>query len=167
MEATKLAMEWAKDEIYSSKYFIYFGLVFISGAVGFWQLGKTDTARAFIYPLLVCGILLVIIGAGLVYSNMSRIQLFQSIDKVQISEFIQSEIERSETTIVSYERVVFGVIPIIITIASILILFLNKPIWRATAIATMGMMAVILLIDSNASARMKIYKENLVAIATL
>lgn len=163
MEAKRLAIEWAKNEIYSSKFFIYFGVVFIAAAVGFWRLGKTDMAKAFIYPLLVCGILLVIIGTGLVYSNIIRIQSFQSIEQVQILDFIQTEIQRADTTIASYQRVVFRVIPIIIAIASLLILFLNKPIWRATAISIIGMMIIILLIDSNASARMEIYKENLKA----
>ena len=79
MDILKISMEWAKDEILSSKFFILFGLLFLFGALGFWQMGKTELAKAFINPLLVCGTLLLIIGVGLLYSNTTRIQSFQKI----------------------------------------------------------------------------------------
>ena len=50
MDILKLSMEWAKDEILSSKFFILFGLLFLFGALGFWQMGKTELAKAFITP---------------------------------------------------------------------------------------------------------------------
>ena len=77
MNILKISMEWAKDEILSSKFFFLFGLLFLFGALGFWQMGKTELAKAFINPLLVCGTLLLIIGVGLLYSNTTRIQSFQ------------------------------------------------------------------------------------------
>ena len=51
MDILKLSMEWAKDEILSSKFFILFGLLFLFGALGFWQMGKTELAKAFITPV--------------------------------------------------------------------------------------------------------------------
>ena len=35
MDILKLANEWAKAEIFSSKFFILFGLVFLAGSIGF------------------------------------------------------------------------------------------------------------------------------------
>ena len=163
METTKLAIEWAKDEIYSSMFFIYFALVFFASAFGFWQIGKTETAKAFVYPLLVCGVLLLIIGSGLVYSNISRIKSFGAVSQDQISGFVQTEISRADKTIADYEIVIFKVIPCIILVAALMLIFLHKPFWQGIAIVTIAMMVVILVIDSNASSRMKNYKGNLAA----
>ena len=45
MEILKLAIEWAKAEVFSSRFFIAFGVLFISASIGFWQLGKTELAK--------------------------------------------------------------------------------------------------------------------------
>lgn len=167
MEVIKLALDWAKDEIFSSKFFIYFGLLFMASALGFWKMGKTEMAKAYTYPMLVCGFLLLLIGGGLVYANMTRIKQFQKVQQVQITEFIHSEIARADQTVASYENAVFKVIPIIILGATLLIFWVDKPIWRAAAITTVAMMVVILIVDTNASARMKVYKEKLTLISKL
>ncbi|MCB0856355.1 MAG: hypothetical protein KDD63_29250, partial [Bacteroidetes bacterium] len=60
-----------------------------------------------------------------------------------------------------YRTIVFKVIPFIIVAAALLIFFVDKPIWRATAITTIAMMVVILLVDSNANARIIEYKKQL------
>ena len=65
MELLKLATEWAKSEVFSTRFFILFALLFLVGSVGFWQLGKTDLAKAYIIPTLVAGVLLMTIGLGL------------------------------------------------------------------------------------------------------
>ena len=56
MELIKLSVDWAKAEVFSSTFFILFGTLFIAASVGFWQVGKTDLARAYITPTLVAGI---------------------------------------------------------------------------------------------------------------
>jgi len=161
MEILKAATEWAKDEIFSSKFFILFGILFIIATIGFWKLAKTDVAKAFVYPTLVVGVLLLIIGTGLLFVNKSRLENFPKEYKNSPSEFVQNEIIRAEKTVKEYKNVVFTAIPIIIIVASLLIIFIDKPIWRAICITTIAMMAVILLVDSNASKRMKDYNEQL------
>ena len=69
MDILKIATEWARAEVFSSKFFIFFGILFVLGTIGFWQLGKTETAKAFIYPTLVSGILLLAVGIGILYAN--------------------------------------------------------------------------------------------------
>ena len=73
MELLKLATEWAKAEVFSTRFFILFAIVFLIASVTFWQLGKTDLAKAYIIPTLVAGILLLIIGSGLNYTNIQRV----------------------------------------------------------------------------------------------
>ena len=161
MDILKTATDWAKAELFSTPFFILFGLVFISASIGFWQLGKTDIAKAYIIPTLVAGALLMIIGLGLFYTNKSRITEFESSYNKDASAFVASEIARAESTLKEYKTIVFKAIPIIIIVAALLIIFVNSPTWRAISITTIAMMIVILLIDGTAHARIKTYKNQL------
>lgn len=161
MDIVKTATTWGKDEVFSSQFFILFAIVFLIASVGFWQLGKTDVAKAFIYPTLVAGILLLAVGVGLFFTNKSRIKNFPTAYENDASAFVKSEISRAEKTVGEFKTVVFKAIPIIIIIAALLIIFVDKPIWRAISITTIAMMSVILLVDSNSSKRMEDYQEQL------
>lgn len=164
MDILKEATDWAKAELFSTPFFILFGVLFVAASIGFWQFGKTDIARAYIIPTLVAGILLMIIGLGLFFNNKSRIIQFEkdyNIDKVA---FVESELERAEATLKEYQNVVFTAIPIIIAICAIGIMFLNAPIWRASLITTIGMLVVILLIDGTAHARIDAYNQQLLLV---
>ena len=161
METLKTATDWAKSEVFSSTFFILFGLLFIMGTIGFWQLGKTEVARAFVYPAMVCGILLLAVGFGIFFANKSRITSFETAYHNDPAAFVKSEIVRTEKSMGEYKTIVFKVIPFIITAASLLIVFVEKPIWRAVAITTIAMMVVILVVDSNANARIKAYHSHL------
>ncbi len=163
MEILKLATEWAKAEVFSSRFFILFGVVFVLASVGFWQLGKTEIAKAFIFPTLVAGILLLTIGLGLLFANKSRITSFETAYNSDPTAFVQAEITRSEKTMAEYRTIVFKIIPVIITISALLIVFIDKPLWRAISIATIAMMVVILFVDINANARIEAYYQQLVS----
>lgn len=160
MELLKLATEWAKAEVFSTRFFIFFAILFLIASIGFWQLGKTDLAKAYIIPILVAGLLLLTIGLGLFYTNKSRINQFEKAYNTDASAFYQSEMERSESTLKEY-KIVFKVIPMLIIVASLLILFINIPIWRAICITTIAMLMVILLVDGTAYARMEAYHKEL------
>ena len=161
MEILKAATDWAKAEVFSSTFFILFGAMFLLGTIGFWQLGKTELAKAFVIPTLVAGVLLLIIGVGLVYSNKSRLASFPTAYESDASAFVQSEITRTEKTMAEFQTIVFKVIPLIIVAAALLIVFINKPIWRAIGITTIAMMVVIIMVDSTANARLEAYSKQL------
>ena len=160
MELLKLATEWAKAEVFSTRFFIFFAILFLIACIGFWQLGKTDLAKAYIIPTLVAGLLLMTIGLGLYYTNKSRITQFEKAFSSDAPAFYQSEIERSESTLKEY-TVVFKVIPILIIVAALLILFINTPTWRAIGITTIAMLIVILLVDGTAYSRIEAYHKEL------
>lgn len=46
MDLLKAAIEWTKAEMVSSAFFAAAGIVFLLSSYGFWQLGKTDMAKA-------------------------------------------------------------------------------------------------------------------------
>jgi len=161
MDILKTATDWAKSELFSTPFFILFGLVFISASIGFWQLGKTDIARAYIIPTSVAGILLLTIGLGLFFTNKSRIKEFETAYNKDATVFVESEITRAESTLKEYKTVVFKAIPIIIIVAALLIIFIDSPTWRAISITTIAMLIVILLIDGTAHSRIENYKKQL------
>ncbi|GAB5566149.1 MAG: hypothetical protein Wins2KO_32120 [Winogradskyella sp.] len=161
MDVLKTATDWAKAELFSTPFFILFGLVFIAASLGFWQLGKTDMARAYIIPTLVAGVLLIIIGLGLFFTNKSRISEFEAAYNEDPSVFVELEITRAEATLKEYNTIVFKAIPIIIILAALLIIFINTPTWRAISITTIAMLIVILLVDGTAYARIDGYHKEL------
>ena len=165
MELLKLATEWAKAEVFSTRFFIFFAILFLTASIGFWQMGKTDLAKAYVIPTLVAGLLLMTIGLGLFYTNKSRIIQFEKSHNTDVSTFYQSEIERTESTLKEY-TVVFKVIPILIVVAALLILLVNTPSWRAIGITTIAMLIVILLVDGTAHARIEAYHKELKLVDT-
>ena len=160
MELLKLATEWAKAEVFSTRFFIFFAIGFLIASIGFWQLGKTDLAKAYIIPTLVAGILLLIIGSGLNYTNIQRVNQFQKDFNTDTSSFYKSEIERTESTLKEY-TVVFKVVPILILGAALIILFINTPTWRAISITFIAMLIVMLLVDGTAHSRIEAYHNEL------
>lgn len=164
MDILKAATDWAKAELFSTPFFILFGAVFMVASLGFWQLGKTEMARAYIIPTLVAGALLTIIGLGLFFTNKSRIAQFETAYNRNASAFVASEIDRAEGTLKEYKNVVFTAVPIIIAVCALVLLFVNSPIWRASMITTIAMLVVILLIDGTAHARIDAYHKQLLSV---
>lgn len=78
MEILKISTDWAKDEVFSSKIFILFGMLFLLAAIGYWQLGKTITAKAFVLPLFVASLLILAGGVGLFITNKKRVTNFET-----------------------------------------------------------------------------------------
>jgi hypothetical protein len=164
MDILKIATDWAEAEVFSSAFFILFGVLFVLASLGFWQLGKTDMARAYIVPTIVAGVLLLTIGFGLLYANTSRITQFETAYNSDASAFVESELARVERTLNEYKTVVFKAISLIIAACALVIVFKSTPVWRASMITTIAMMAVLLLVDGTAHARIKAYGEHLVLV---
>lgn len=163
MEILKTATDWAKTEVFSTSFFIVIGVLFLFAGVAFWQLGKSDMARAYIIPVSVAGAFLLIIGLGLSFTNKARISKFENAYHSDPAAFVDSEITRAEATLKEYQLIVFKVIPLIIAVCALLIIFIESPLWRASLITTIAMMAVILLIDGTAHARIEAYYDQLVS----
>jgi hypothetical protein len=166
MNTLKTATDWAKAEVFSTSFFIVFGLAFVAASIGFWQLGRTDLARAYVVPTLVAGVLLLIIGSGLVYTNVSRTSQFAAAYHEDAEAFVAAEVSRVEGTLREYQTIVFTVVPLLIAACALLIAFFPAPVWRASAIATIAMLTVILLIDGTAHARITDYYRQLAPMDT-
>lgn len=163
MSILKTATDWARVEIFSTSFFIVFGVVFLLASVAFWQLGKTDIAKAYVISTAVVGVILIIIGVGLSYTNYTRVTDFEVAYTQDAADFVTSEIARAEATLKEYQLVVFKIIPVLIAICALLIIVMDAPMWRASLITTIAMLAVILLIDGTAHSRIEIYYHELLA----
>jgi len=161
MDILKAATDWAKAELFSTPFFILFGVLFVLASIGFWQLGKTEMAKAYIIPTLVAGVLLMIIGVGLFFTNKARLANFPAAYERDAAAFIESELARAEGTLKEYRTIVFTAIPLIIAACAIGIMLFNTPVWRASLITTIAMLVVILLIDGTAYARVDAYNKQL------
>ncbi|WP_297693627.1 hypothetical protein, partial [uncultured Eudoraea sp.] len=139
MEILKIATEWSKAEVFSARFFIFFAILFLTASIGFRQLGKTEMAKAYIIPTLVVGLLLMAVGVGIFFANKSRVTSFAEAYNANPTEFVKSEITRTEKSIGEYRTNVFKIIPYIIVAAALLIVFVDKPVWRATAITIIAM----------------------------
>ena len=162
MDILKLSIDWAKAEVFSSKISLLLSLLFFLAAIGFWQLGKTEMAKAFLWPLLVAGILIAAVSAGLYFANKPRITQFETAYNTNAKAFVQNETARTET---SHRQLalVFKVLPLIIIAAALLIIFVDISLWRAIGITTIALMTVLMYIDSNTHARNTAYHQHLVA----
>lgn len=165
MDILKEATDWAKAELVSTSFFILIGIAFAIASFGFWQFGKTELARAYIIPILVAGAFLMIVGVGLFFTNKGRITQFETAYNADASAFVASELERAESTLKEYKNIVFTGIPLIIAACALVIFFVSTPIWRASMVSTIAMLAVILLIDGMAHARIDEYNKQLLEAA--
>ncbi|TCC87923.1 hypothetical protein EZ428_19510 [Pedobacter frigiditerrae] len=163
MDILKLSTDWARAEVFSSKITLLLSLLFFLAAFGFWQLGKTSMAKAFIWPMLVAGVLIVAVAAGLYFANKPRIAQFETAYTTDAKAFVQAETERTAKSQNDF-TLVFKVLPLIILVAVLLIFFVNTPLWRAIGITTIALMTILMFIDSNTNARNTVYHQQLIAL---
>ncbi|WGW05986.1 hypothetical protein [Tropicibacter oceani] len=161
MDILKTATDWAKGEMLSNSVFILFGALFLAAGFAFWQVGRTDMARAYGIPMLVAGLLLLILGAGLLYGTWSALSGFGPAVAQDTPAFVASEIARVDKTIAQYGTAVFKVMPLMIVAAAALIIVLDGHAGRAGLITTIAFLCVVMLVDSNASGRLDSYRQKL------
>jgi hypothetical protein len=162
MEILKLSTDWAKAEVFSAKMAGLLSLLIFLIALGFWQLGKTPMAKAFVWPMFVSGSLLVAVSAGLYFANKPRITQFEAAYKSDANAFTQSEIARTSKS-KNELALVFKILPAIAIAAALLVFFSSAPLWRAIGVTTILLMTLLMLIDSNTNARNSAYHEQLTA----
>ena len=111
---------------------------------------------------LVSGSLLMIIGIGLTYSNTVRLNSFEKAYDTDMQAFTATEMERVDKTMAEFELIVFKVIPIIIIFCALIFVFFDQSLSRAICLSFIGMMVVIMLVDTHSYMRLKEYKKQLV-----
>jgi len=95
MDILKLSTDWAKAEVFSAKISLLLSLMFFLAAIGFWQLGRTAMARAFVWPMLVAGVSILAVSGGLYFANKPRITRFETAYHTDSKAFVPNEIQRT------------------------------------------------------------------------
>jgi len=104
------------------------------------------------------------VGVGIFYANKTRVTSFAEAYEADAQAFVTSEIVRTEQSMKEYKNIVFKVIPGMIVACALIIVFTGNPTWRAISITTIAMLVVILIVDSNANARLVKYHDQLVEV---
>ena len=162
MDIIKLSTDWAKAEVFSAKIVWLFSVIELLAAIGFWYWGRTSTAKAFIWPLLVMGLFLVSVGVGLYAANHPRIVQFENDYHREPKAFLEAEIQRTANS----QRglaMVFRILPAIVIVAAVVILLAPAALWRAIAVTMILTAAFLMLVDSNTEARNDAYHSQLLA----
>jgi len=160
MDILRVATDWARAEVFSAKISLLLSLLFFVAALGFWQLGKTEMAKAFVWPMLVACVLTAAVSAGLYFTNKPRIKQFETAYNSDANSFVQTETARTAKSLHDL-AMIFKVLPAIIIAAALLIEFADAPLWRAIGITTIALMTVLMFIDSNTGARNTAYHQHL------
>ncbi len=164
MDILNAATNWAKAEIVSSFFFMFFGIVYLLATISFWKWGNTPLMKALVIPMLIAGGLLLGAGISFYLSNKARLTTFETAYKTNPSTLIKSEIERTGQTIKTYENVALKVFPAIILVAILVCIFISNPVVRAISIAIIAFLSVLILLDSQALKRTQTYHQHLVSV---
>jgi ABC-2 type transport system permease protein len=163
MDIVKLSTDWARAEIFSAKIVCLFSAIQIIAAIGFWYFGRTAMARAFVWPMLLCGLLLVAVAAGLYFANNPRVEQFEKEGLRDPVAFAKTEIQRTATS-QRQLQLVFKILPAIIILAAIMIMLIPTALWRAVAISLISTTAFLMVVDSNTEARNDAYHIQLLSL---
>ena len=106
---------------------------------------------------------MLVLGGGLFYGTWEILAGFPTTFADDDARFVALEVERVDRTIAQYGTAVFNVMPLMISVAALLIVFVRSPDWRAAFITAIIFLSLIMLIDSNANARLEGYKTKLVS----
>lgn len=160
MDILKLSTDWARAEVFSAKMIWIYSLFLLLVASGFHLWGKTLMAKAFVWPLIVAGILMIIVGTGLYLANKPRIVQMEVDYKTDVKSFVKKELLRTAKSQSDFD-LVFKILPLISIAAALLIVFTSTPLWRTIGITTILLMVSLMLIDSNTEARNADYHQQL------
>lgn len=163
MDLLKLSTEWASAEVFSAKMLALVSLLFLIVALGFWQLSKTPMANAFVWPLVVAGLLLAVVSSGLYFTNKPRIKQFEIAYKEHPQQFIQSETVRTAKSQKELS-LVLKVLPAIIIAGALVVTFSQAPLAKAIGYTIIAVMTVLLFVDSNTDARNSKYHQQLITL---
>lgn len=166
MEIIKMSTDWARAEIFSAKVVWIFSIITIVSAVGFYYLGKTAMAKAFVIPLAIIGFLIAIIGTGLYAANKPRVTQFEESYKTDSVAFIQKEIERTSKSNGDF-ILVFKVLPILMIVGAAMLLLGKSPYWQTSGLSLVLLAVFLMAVDSNTAARNEAYRQELLKIQSL
>ena len=133
-------------EIFEGRMLALFGAVIVTLALVFWRMGSTPSARAMFVPLLIVGVLALVVGLSMNFSNQARIGKYSAAYAESPTAFVQAERERTESFIRWYPYTMYT-FSVIIILALGVFLWKPTPLGRAIGLATVLLGLAVLFLD--------------------
>jgi len=161
MDILKIATDWAKIELISNSVFILASVIFLSVSL-FLQIGARESHfSTYSLPFVIAAILLLILGAGLLFSTWQHSTNLEFQFQQDMTLFIQAELTRAEKTISQYKLAVNVIFPALGLISfCILLVFQNDQV-RASAITSVIVLLILITVDTAAKERLVKYTKDL------
>lgn len=160
MEFIEHTLNWIRGEIFEAKLILLFGIITLLVAFLFWKTGMTPNAKAMLFPLLIVGIMFIVSGSSMLYSNPKRAVEFSKSFNEDPIELVQAEKKRVENFMTWYPQIRYvaaglGVLGILI------FLFWATPIGRAIGVALLVVTISTFVIDHFSEERANIYYKQI------
>jgi ABC-2 type transport system permease protein len=161
MDILKIATDWAKIELISNSVFVLASVIFLSVSL-FLQIGARESHfSTYSLPFVIAAILLLILGAGLLFSTWQHSTNLEFQFQQDMTLFIQAELTRAEKTISQYKLAVNVIFPALGLISfCILLVFQNDQV-RASAITSVIVLLILITVDTAAKERLVKYTKDL------
>jgi len=96
MKLIEYSIAWAKGEQFEGMCIAIGGVAVLLISSLLWKYGTTVNAKALVVPSLILGLLFILMGSYMVYSNGQRQAAFQQAYKTDSEQFLSAEKKRVE-----------------------------------------------------------------------
>jgi Ca2+/H+ antiporter len=160
MNILEHSMAWAKGEQFEGVCIAIAGLATIVITFLLWKYGTTDNAKALQLPSFIIGILFVMLGSFMFYSNGNRQIAFQQAFGEDAQQFILSEKNRVEAFQFMYPTSL-AISAICFVITLIVFVWSKNATFHAIGIVISVFGLALIIIDYFSKERATIYYEQI------
>mgnify|MGYP001102786000 CR=1 FL=1 len=160
MKTIEYSIEWARGEQFEGWSITIFGALVLLLTLILWRYGSTPNAKALVVPALILGMLFLLMGSYMVYSNGVRQEAFTEAYEQDALAFLQAEKNRVEGFQFMYPAsLLISAISFVVALA--LFYFSDSPARKALAIVLAVFGLSLLIIDYFSKERADNYYEAL------
>ncbi|MDY6206529.1 MAG: hypothetical protein SPI30_07300 [Prevotella sp.] len=124
---------WIRGEMLEGIMVCAFGLLTILAGLLFWRLGTMPSAKALLWPLVICGVIYASIGLSLRLSNGKRLAESEQVYLQDKEAFVHAEQKRVEAF--QYQYVISKIVASVCFVLTMLIFWLSiNPRWQGIGI---------------------------------
>ena len=161
MDILKIATDWAKIELTSNSVFVLASVIFLSVSFFLQICARASHFSTYSLPFVIAAILLLILGAGLLFSTWQHSTNLEFQFQQDMTLFIQAELTRAEKTISQYKLAVNVIFPALGLISFFILLVFQNDQVRASAITSVIVLLILITVDTAAKERLVKYTKDL------
>jgi len=160
MKFIEYSIQWAKGESFEGMCITIAGILMLICSLFIWKLGMTVNAKSLLIPVFVLGLIFIIMGSFMLYSNNQRITKFKNANETNSKEFTQNEKKRVENFQFMYPTsLAISAACFLITILAFI--FSKNPTFHAIGIVLTIFGVSLIIIDYFSKERAQIYYDHI------